>query len=120
VGTISDSGMWDSVRNLVKFGLFLDAQARTMTYVITPAQGATGVQHFRGSVSIDGASTATGGDQDLPLAPFSPADNNPADWSISIQGLSSSQAISALGCQCARVEGLRDRTGWIGSGMADH
>jgi hypothetical protein len=92
VGAMSNSGGFDAVNRLIKFGPFLDAQPRTLTYVVTPPQGQTAPGHFSGSISVDGSQSAIGGDQDLGFANLHPADTNPGDWRISIAEMTSYSA----------------------------
>ena len=54
VSNISHSGAWDDVNKKVKWGLFFDANIRTLTYDATPPAGETGEKTFSGTASFDG------------------------------------------------------------------
>jgi outer membrane protein assembly factor BamB len=80
VSQISDSGFFDLTNRRVRFGPFFDAQARELTYVVTPPAGEAGVKQFAGtSWTFEGAKRLVGGDHGLPMLPLHPADNGAAD-----------------------------------------
>lgn len=54
VSNISGEGVYDASRGCIRWGVFLDSQARTLTYSITPPAGVTSVGRFSGLVSLDG------------------------------------------------------------------
>ncbi len=89
IGAISDGGIYDTANRQVKFGLFSDHQARTLTYDVTPPQGETGVKHFTGLASADGVSSSIGGQDSInsSATQFHPADNNPADGRLTLDEL---------------------------------
>ena len=63
VSDISDGGVFDSDTGKVKWGLFLDNLARTLTYAVTPPADETGLKCFGpGVVSCDGVEQAIDGD----------------------------------------------------------
>ncbi len=63
VSDISDGGVFDAKTGKVKWGLFLDNLARTLTYAVTSPAGQTGQQCFGpGVVSCDGVDQTIGGD----------------------------------------------------------
>jgi hypothetical protein len=78
-------GAFDGVTKKVKWGPFFDNTARTLTYVVTAPANATGTVTFGpGTASADGVNSAVGGMNSVVFAPYHPADNNPADWRITI------------------------------------
>ena len=84
VGPISHSGAWDPVNLLVKWGLFFDAVARTITYEVTPPASAADPVTFAGVASFDGIEVVTGGATTLARCEAHPADSN-ADFQIVIE-----------------------------------
>jgi hypothetical protein len=54
VSGISHNGVFDSSTGKVKFGPFYDHEERTLTYMVAPAQEATGEQRFGGIASANG------------------------------------------------------------------
>jgi hypothetical protein len=84
VGAINNGGSFDAGNGKVKFGPFFDATSRTLTYELTPPVGATGLQTFVGTASVDGVNTTIGGQTLLDRALRHPADSNPADDRITI------------------------------------
>jgi hypothetical protein len=82
VSEISHEGTFDAVTGKVKFGPFTDAQARTLSYRLTPPLNASGPREFTGNSSIDGVAYPIGGDRVIDSATrFHPAD---ADQNSSI------------------------------------
>jgi hypothetical protein len=65
VSDINESGGWDNVKKKVKWGVFFDANNRTLTYKATPPVGETGAKTFSGTVSFDGNNVSIGGDQTI-------------------------------------------------------
>jgi hypothetical protein len=61
VSNISDGGVFDRVNQKVKWGLFLDNTARTLSYTLTPPANATGDVTFAGQGAFDGQPIAIGG-----------------------------------------------------------
>jgi hypothetical protein len=62
VSQISDGGVFDTVNQKVKWGLFMDGTSRTLSYTITPPAGATGDAAFAGQGGFDGLLVAITGD----------------------------------------------------------
>ena len=84
VSNLSAGGVYDAARHKVKFGAFFDSNPRTFTYDITPPVGASGVQTFNGTGSIDGTNYPVGGVSQVNLGTYHPADRNTADFNIVI------------------------------------
>lgn len=61
VSAIDADGAYDAVNGKVKWGLFFDSQARTLSYLATPPAGETGSKSFSGLASLDGANVTIGG-----------------------------------------------------------
>ncbi len=61
VSGISESGEWDSTNKKIKWGIFFDANPRTLTYTVTPPEGATGLKVFAGTGSFNGTDAAITG-----------------------------------------------------------
>ena len=58
---IDSGGAFDVTSGRVRWGPFTDDSTRTLGYSATSPSGISGEQRFRGSVSFDGQSLATGG-----------------------------------------------------------
>jgi hypothetical protein len=56
VTNLTDGGVFDSTGGVIKWGVFLGAATRTLTYEVTPPSDATNVVTFTGRASFDGAS----------------------------------------------------------------
>lgn len=84
VGVISDNGFFDTVNKQVKFGPFLDGQARALTYEVTPPQGDSGLKLFAGTASFNGLDTPLSGDESLSSVLLHPADISPVDAWVTI------------------------------------
>ncbi len=87
VNNISHGGVFDAANGKVKFGPFYDHEARLLSYDIAIPVGAHGVLTFTGNASCDGVSSPIGGDQQLVLGDFHPAelrDAAPADWRLTM------------------------------------
>lgn len=84
VSNISHGGTYDAVNSKVKFGPFFDGTVRDLTYELLPPVGETGVKSFTGIGSADGNNTIIGGASTLDLLPLHPADNNSADFRMTI------------------------------------
>ena len=54
IANISDSGEYDALFHKVKWGPFFDDLSRTVTYEVTPPEGAAGEQCFAGDISFNG------------------------------------------------------------------
>ena len=52
--SINEGGAWEDVNKKVKWGLFFDANIRTLSYDVTPPVGETGEKTFSGTASFDG------------------------------------------------------------------
>ncbi len=55
---INESGAVDTVNQMIKWGPFLDAKPRTLTYEAMPPKGAKGPVSFQGTASFDGQNVA--------------------------------------------------------------
>ncbi|HRY46591.1 MAG TPA: chitobiase/beta-hexosaminidase C-terminal domain-containing protein [Candidatus Paceibacterota bacterium] len=55
VSAISEQGLWSEATGHIRWGPFMDAGARTLSYTVAPPTHAQGTSIFRGSVSMDGA-----------------------------------------------------------------
>jgi hypothetical protein len=53
--SVDDPGFFDETNNKVKFGPFMDNEARTLSYQITSPPGVSGEYAFSGIASFDGA-----------------------------------------------------------------
>ncbi len=84
VSNISHHGQWDTGNGTVRFGPFLDAQPRTLSYTVTPPFGGSGQKQFRGSSTALGAERLVGGRQTLAFIPLHPADIQPVDARMTI------------------------------------
>jgi hypothetical protein len=88
VSNVSDGGAFDPITGKVKFGLFTDDTARTLTYTVAPPASATGSYRFSGSSSLSGKLIPIAGDSSIALSNGThPADLNPADQAISLAEL---------------------------------
>ncbi len=85
---ISHGGVFDPGTRKIKFGPFLDADARTLTYsFVYPPWGMCGlggIYTFEGWASADGVSSPIIGDRYFVVAGCFPADNAPTDNRISM------------------------------------
>lgn len=85
IGTnIGNGGVYNAADNTVRFGPFLDAQARTLTYQALPPAGLTSTGVFAGSFSMDGDLSTVAGDTEIGPGNFLSADISPADFFVSI------------------------------------
>jgi len=55
VSNISNDGTFDAATGIIRWGVFFDATARTLSYTLTPPPGVTAVARLGGRVSFDGA-----------------------------------------------------------------
>lgn len=69
VSGLSDGGVVDTVNQKLKWGPFLDANLRPLTYTVTPPGGATGTNHFAGQGWFNAVPVETGGPADLGRTP---------------------------------------------------
>lgn len=76
LGRISHDGVYDAATGKVKFGHFSDAQARRLTYLLTPSANASGQYEFSGNSSVDGESFPIAGDR---LITGGASEHHPAD-----------------------------------------
>jgi hypothetical protein len=84
VTDISDDGFFDKATGKVKFGPFIDADPRTLTYHIRPPANTQGAYEFSGSSAVNGAVYPITGDTRIELATqYHPADTN-QDFNISL------------------------------------
>ncbi|MFZ2630165.1 MAG: BACON domain-containing carbohydrate-binding protein, partial [Desulfosalsimonadaceae bacterium] len=84
VSNWSTGGVYDTAHHKVKFGAFFDSNSRTFTYDITPPAGASGVQTFNGTGSIDGTNYPIVGVSQVNMGTHHPADLNAADFNLVI------------------------------------
>lgn len=84
VGAISHDGVFDAENGKVKFGPYLDAEPRVLTYEITPPANARRAGEFSGIASADGVNSRVGGDQTVLPAVQHPADRDAADWLMTV------------------------------------
>lgn len=85
IGSISDSGSFDTATKKVKFGPYFDSNTRTLSYEVIPPNSETGRKTFTGTASADGINSAAEGASVIELMPLlHPADNSPANNRISI------------------------------------
>ena len=54
ITNISDEGVFDAAAGVVRWGLFLDGNARTLRYSLSAPAGITTIADLRGEVSFDG------------------------------------------------------------------
>jgi hypothetical protein len=55
VSNVSNEGSFDSANGVIRWGMFLDAAARTLTYTLTPPPTVCAIAKLGGRVSFDGA-----------------------------------------------------------------
>jgi len=85
VTTASHGGVYDLQTGKIKFGPFYDADSRLLSYDVQPPANADGRQFFGGIASADGRNSGIGGMAYLdPVPLLHPADNHPADASMTI------------------------------------
>lgn len=86
ISAASDSGTIDTVNRKVKFGPFFDAQARELTYLVTPPIGESGAKFFAGTYSFDGGTATILGPSLLSNGVLTthPADNSPNDFTLTM------------------------------------
>jgi hypothetical protein len=70
VSGIDNGGQFDATNGKVKWGPFFDAQARTLTYLVTPPGGSSGQRTFNGTISVDGVSSAICGSSSIQAGNF--------------------------------------------------
>lgn len=63
VSNVNADGQYDAERHHIKWGPFMNAQPRTLTYQIKPASGRHGWLSFAGRISFDGRDQAVQGTQ---------------------------------------------------------
>ncbi len=63
VSGISDGGVFDSINNKVKFGLFFDSEPRTLTYQVKAHESDNAT--FSGTASFDGINVNIGGNNSI-------------------------------------------------------
>jgi len=80
VSEVSHDGVYDPVTGRVKFGPFFDHEPRILAYTAQAPPGATGTFKFTGLGSADGVDSPIGGQQQIVLAGYHPADREPQDW----------------------------------------
>lgn len=67
VSNVTQAGAFDAASGKVKWGPFFDVSSRTLTYVVTPSAGATGMVQFAGVASFDGADAVITGQRQTVL-----------------------------------------------------
>jgi hypothetical protein len=55
VSNVSHEGTFDSANGVIRWGMFLDATARTVSYTLTPPPAVSSIAKLGGRVSFDGA-----------------------------------------------------------------
>jgi hypothetical protein len=70
VSTINNSGGWDSINHIVKWGPFFDNTQRVLSYQATPPSNQTGLVTFSGIFSVDGTGLAIGGATAINPTPY--------------------------------------------------
>ncbi|HUS37097.1 MAG TPA: Ig-like domain-containing protein, partial [Verrucomicrobiae bacterium] len=55
VGNVSNEGTFDSASGVIRWGMFLDGTARTLSYTLTPPPVVSAIAKLDGRVSFDGA-----------------------------------------------------------------
>ena len=65
VAAISNSGVFDSVTNKVKWGPFVGNTPRTLSYSAKPPANATGTVKFNGTLAWDGANITIAGVREI-------------------------------------------------------
>lgn len=63
VSSVSADGLYDSVQRRIKWGPFMDAQPRTLSYQLKPTNGRNGWLNLVGRISFDGQESAVQGSQ---------------------------------------------------------
>jgi hypothetical protein len=84
VAGISHDGLFDRANGKVKFGPFLDAEPRELSYDVTPPADAQGRHEFSGIASADGVNSRIGGDRVIGASRQHPADRDPANWVMTV------------------------------------
>jgi len=89
VSNISSPGTYDSINKKVKF-IFYDGSAQTFTYDVTPPVSETGDKNFAGTALKDSSvrSDITGQTVVSQCSPYHPADNNPANYRLTMEEVS--------------------------------
>lgn len=84
VGSVSSSGFYDAVHQVIRFGPFFDSTPQVLTYEVIPPKGATGANTFFGRVLSDQGEMLVGGKSTLAEVPLHPCDQNPVDGILSL------------------------------------
>ncbi len=89
VSNISSPGTYDSINKKVKF-IFYDGSAQTFMYDVTPPVSETGDKNFAGTALKDNSarSDITGQAVISQCSPYHPADNNPANYRLTMEEVS--------------------------------
>jgi len=66
--SVGDPGHFDDVNHKVKFGPFMDNEARTLTYEVTPLLDAAGSFAFSGTASFDGENLRISGNDKVTIS----------------------------------------------------
>jgi hypothetical protein len=72
VSAISDAGVFHAPTRKIRWGLFLDAAPRTLSYAITPAPNTDGIRTFQGVASFDGVNVPIAGRRVISYAGTTP------------------------------------------------
>jgi hypothetical protein len=111
IASISDGGEYDAEYHKVTWGPFFDNLSRTVTYEVTPPQGAAGEQCFAGSVSLDGKpGQPIGGDECIAVVV-----PTLSEWGLVVMGLLLLTAGTVLSRWGTPDGGPRTRTGSEGT-----
>jgi outer membrane protein assembly factor BamB/sugar lactone lactonase YvrE len=84
ITAIGDGGSLDVANGLVKFGPFLDGQARSLTYAVVPPSDEQAIRQFTGTFSMNGVESAIGGDTELPPFPYQPTVHFRVIWNSAL------------------------------------
>jgi len=84
VGAVSEGGAYDPTTGKVNFGPFTTKLTRALTYEVTPPSTETGTKYFTGTATADGVNSPVGGAGSILQVPPHPADNNPIDFSMTL------------------------------------
>jgi hypothetical protein len=112
VSNISHEGTFDPITGLIRWGVFTDGTARTLSYTVTPPPAVTSVGVFAGQLSYDGklieTSAQTGLENSVTINGVTPIRIN--NCSRTSAGVTLS--ISGPAGQTAVLEGSTDFTDW--------
>jgi len=98
VTDITNGGVFDSTTGIIKWGPFMDAEARVLSYTTTPPSWVYRTFAFDGFVSINGESEMVCGDAEIGPGSYHPADTD-EDWRME------ADEVTAYGAAWAKGEG---------------